>query len=124
MKNNSLSHDPNIGAISGIAKALRVLGFNGKIDIILHGLSSQNQIGKDNKFIQIANMVDISLQDLKVPKALPQREYWHYETKGEKLATIFIHLLVTHFTSGRLFLKITQVVKRGIFLIAMAKRLP
>ena len=41
------------------------------------------------------------MQGLKVPKALPQREYWHYETKGEKLATIFIHLLVTHFTSGK-----------------------
>lgn len=115
VKNNSLSHDPNIGAISGIAKALRVLGFSGKIEIILHGLSSQKQVGKDNKFIQIANIIDISLQGLKVPKALPQREYWHYETKGEKLATIFIHLLVTHFTSGKAIFENHAGCEKGYF---------
>ena len=55
VKNNVLSHDPNIGAICGIAKALRVLKFKGKIEVISHGLSSQNQVGKDNKFIQMAS---------------------------------------------------------------------
>lgn len=100
VKNNVLSHDPNIGAICGIAKALRVLKFKGKIEVISHGLSSQNQVGKDNKFIQIANILNISLQNLQVPKIRISKDYWHYETKGEKLATIFIHLVVTHFTSA------------------------
>ena len=115
VKNNSLSHDPNIGAISGIAKALRILNFNGNIEVILHGLTSQNQVGRDNKFIQIANILDISLQGLAVPKALPQKEYWHYETKGEKLATIFIHLVVSHFTSAEAIFENHAGCEKGYF---------
>ncbi|MGX2972839.1 hypothetical protein, partial [Helicobacter sp. T3_23-1059] len=115
VKNNSLSHDPNIGAISGIAKALRILNFNGNIEVILHGLTSQNQVGKDNKFIQIANILGISLQGLAVPKALPHKEYWHYETKGEKLATIFIHLVVSHFTNAEVIFENHAGCEKGYF---------
>ena len=120
-KNGSLSHDPNIGAISGIAKALRVLKFDGKIEVILHGLLAQNQVGKDNKFIQIANMLNISLQGLEVPKALPNKEYWHYETKGEKLATIFIHLFVTHFTSTEAIFENHAGCEKGYFFDSSGK---
>lgn len=75
VKNNSLAHDPNIGAISGIAKALRKLGYKNDIEVISHGLSAQNQVGKDNKFIQIANILNISLQDLDIPKISISKEY-------------------------------------------------
>lgn len=115
VKNNSLSHDPNIGAISGIAKTLRKLGYNNTIEVILHGLSTQKQVGRNNKFIQIANMLDISLQGLNIPKALPNKEYWHYETKGEKLATIFIHLVVTHFTSTKAIFENHAGCEKGYF---------
>lgn len=120
-KNSSLSHDPNIGAISGIAKALRVLKFSGKIEVISHGLTSQSQVGKDNKFIQIANMLNISLQGLEVPKALSNKEYWHYETKGEKLATIFIHLVVTHFTNAEAIFENHAGCEKGYFFDSSGK---
>lgn len=98
-KNGRLAHDPNIGALSIISAAIRKLGFKGKIEIILHGLE-QNQVGKTNKFVQIANILGISLRDLVVPKATLPEHYWHYETKGEKLGTIFIHLVVENFTES------------------------
>lgn len=66
VKNGRLAHDPNIGAISGIAAALRKLGFREKIEIISHGLA-QEQIGEKNKFIQIANLLSLSLQGIEIP---------------------------------------------------------
>ncbi|MCL2329284.1 MAG: hypothetical protein FWC39_12335 [Bacteroidetes bacterium] len=98
-KNGGLSHDPNIGALSIISAVLRKLGWNGKIEITQHELS-QNHIGKTNKFIQIANKLDILLQGLKVPKAEMNENYWKYDLDGEKLGTIFIHLVVENFANG------------------------
>lgn len=98
-KSNSLSHDPNIGALSIICAVLRKLGWKDKIEIIQHGLE-QHHIGSTNKFIQIANKLKISLQGLKVPKSNLHNSYWKYENEGEKLGTIFIHLVVEEFTTG------------------------
>ncbi len=95
-----LSHDPNIGALSIISAVLRKLGWNGKIEITQHGLL-KDHIGKTNKFIQIANKLDISLQNLNVPKAEMDKNYWKYDLDGEKLGTIFIHLVVENFANGR-----------------------
>lgn len=53
-KANTLSYDPNIGAVSGICAALRKLGFKENLTITHHGLE-QKHLGKNNKFIQIAN---------------------------------------------------------------------
>ncbi len=99
IKQNSLSHDPNIGALSLISAVIRKLGWKKQIEIIEHGLN-QNHVGKTNKFIQIANVLDISLKGLVIPKVNLPTDYWHYETKGEKLGTIFIHLVVENFTDG------------------------
>lgn len=99
VKSKRLSHDPNIGALTIIAKALRVLGWNKDIVITKHGLEQQ-MLTKRNKFIHIANRLDIKLQDLIVPKNIESINYWRYENKGEKLATIFIHLVVESFTKG------------------------
>lgn len=98
-KANTLSHDPNIGAISGICAALRKLGFKENLTITHHGLE-QKHLGKNNKFIQIANVLHIDLDGLTIPKAKLPQTYWHYETQGEKLATIFIHLVVEHFSNA------------------------
>ena len=98
-KSGGLSHDPNIGALSIISAVLRKLDWNGKIEITQHGLS-QNHIGKTNKFIQIANKLEISLQGLKIPKAEMNENYWKYDLDGEKLGTIFIHLVVDEFANG------------------------
>lgn len=98
-KNNSLAHDPNIGALSIIAACLRKVGWTGTITITRHGLN-QNHVGVSNKFVQIANQLDMRLQGLTVPKANLPQLYWHYDRSGEKLGTIFIHIVVENFTES------------------------
>lgn len=98
-KSGSLSHDPNIGALSIISAVVRKLGWKGAIEITMHGLA-QCHVGTSNKFVQIANVLNIGLQGLTVPKATLPKDYWHYETQGEKLGTIFIHICVENFTDG------------------------
>lgn len=98
-KSGGLSHDPNIGALTIIAKALRVLGWEKDIVITQHGLA-QSMLTTSNKFIHIANRLDIKLQGLCIPKNVEHINYWRYEERGEKLATIFIHLVVESFTQG------------------------
>jgi len=99
IKSGSLSHDPNIGGLSIISAALRKLGWAGKIVITHHGLE-QEHLKSNNKFIRIANMLDIELDGLTRPSAIDNGEYWKYETTGEKLGTIFIHIVVENFTEG------------------------
>lgn len=109
IKSGSLSHDPNIGALSIISAVLRKLGWKEKITITKHGLTQDNlpkNTRKPNKFIQIAHKLNINLENLNILNEsdasfenVPQ-EYWHFEKKGEKLGTIFIHLVVESFTKG------------------------
>ncbi|MGI0406755.1 hypothetical protein ACRE1U_05540 [Helicobacter himalayensis] len=115
VKNQRLAHDPNIGVISGIAGVLRKLGFKAEIEIISHGLN-QAQIGNKNKFIHIANVLNLSLEGLEIPKIKPHKEYWHYEKKSEKLATIFIHLLVQNFSNARLIFENHAGCEKGYFI--------
>ena len=35
-----------------------------------------------------------------MPKADLPKDYWHYDKKGEKLGTIFIHIVVENFTES------------------------
>ena len=98
-KDGGLKNDPNIGALSLIASTARKLGWKDKIVITRHGLS-QSHVQPGNKFIRIASAVNIELQGLDMPKSELKHPYWHYNTKGEKLATIFIHLVVENFTNG------------------------
>lgn len=67
-KSGSLSHDPNIGVLSIISAVLRKLGWKDNIVITHHGLE-QKHVGKTNKFVQIANKLNIGLQGLIVPPA-------------------------------------------------------
>lgn len=98
-KSGGLSHDPNIGALSIISAVLRKLGWTKRIEITMHGLE-QRHVGKTNKFVQIANVLNIGLEGLTVPQSKLPNDYWHYETRGEKLGTIFIHICVENFTEG------------------------
>ncbi|TYA13774.1 hypothetical protein [Aggregatibacter actinomycetemcomitans] len=119
-KSGSLSHDPNIGALSIISAVLRKLGWKDKIIITRHGLLQEHlpkNNKKPNKFIQIANKLNIELESLNISSCWCKEEisdllfnrkyignknndYWHFEKKGEKLGTIFIHLVVDAFTQG------------------------
>ena len=98
-KGGSLSHDPNIGALTIIANVLRKLGWSKRIVITKHGLL-QVHLGIRNKFIKIANKVNIELDGLKMPIDDKVLQYWKYDKDGEKLGTIFIHLVVENFTNG------------------------
>jgi len=95
-KSGRLSHDPNIGAISLICATLRKLGWEKEIVITSHGLL-QDHLTQNNKFVKIANMLNLKLEGLEIPTSMSYKKYWKYETEGEKLATIFIHLVVENY---------------------------
>ncbi|HOR82984.1 MAG TPA: hypothetical protein PLF32_10075, partial [Bacteroidales bacterium] len=80
-KSNSLSHDPNIGALSLICASLRKLGWDKKIVITEHGLS-QKHIKGNNKFVQIASKLNIDFDGLKRVAPKIKDSYWHYEKEG------------------------------------------
>ena len=122
-KSGGLSHDPNIGALSIICAVLRLLGWTQKIEITQHGLS-QNHVGRTNKFIQIANKIGISLQGLTIPKAEMNNDYWKYDTDGEKLGTIFIHLVVENFTQGYSIFENHAGCEKGYFFPLNGESIP
>ena len=122
-KSGGLSHDPNIGALSIICAVLRLLGWKQKIEITQHGLE-QKHVGKTNKFIQIANKLDISLHSLTVPKAEMNNDYWKYDTDGEKLGTIFIHLVIENFTQGYSIFENHAGCEKGYFITKNGDHIP
>lgn len=122
-KSGGLSHDPNIGALSIICAVLRQLGWKNKIEITEHGLL-QNHVGVSNKFIQIANKLDISLRGLTIPKAEMNKDYWKYDTDGEKLGTIFIHIVVENFTKGYSIFENHAGCEKGYFITKSGDHIP
>lgn len=122
-KSNSLSHDPNIGALSIISAVLRKLGWTGEIEITRHGLQ-QKHVGKTNKFVQIANTLNIGLQGLTIPKANLPTNYWHYDTTGEKLGTIFIHIVVENFTESYSVFENHAGCEKGYFQTSTGEHIP
>lgn len=91
----NIGHDPNIGALTSIAKALRVLGWNKDIVITKHGVKQEfiNNLKKSNKFLSIASELNVKLEGIKydVSSLIPLK-YWHYENKSEKVGSILVHL--------------------------------
>jgi hypothetical protein len=123
VKSGSLSHDPNIGALSIISAVLRKLGWKGRIIITQHGLK-QSHIGKKNKFIQIANKINIELDGLTMPVATFPRDYWRYDMSGEKLGTIFIHIAVENFTTGYSIFENHAGCEKGYFQTSVGEHIP
>ncbi len=123
-KSNSLSHDPNIGALSLICATLRQLGWKNKIVITKHGLS-QEHIEGGNKFVKIASQLNISFDGLtnNSPKS-SNYNYWYYEESGEKLATIFIDLIVENFTNGYSIFENHAGCEKGYFLTKAGNHIP
>lgn len=123
LKSGSLSHDPNIGALSIISAVLRKLGWTKTIEITQHGLL-QCHVGKTNKFVQIANSLNIKLQGLTVPSTSLPKDYWHYDMKGEKLGTIFIHIVVENFTESYSIFENHAGCEKGYFQTSMGEHIP
>ena len=115
IKSDSLAHDPSIGQLSVISAAIRKLGWAGKIVITRHGLE-QRHLTSRNKFIRIANELDIELDGLTRPKAIDTGAYWKYESTGEKLGTIFIHIVVENFTEGYSIFENHAGCEKGYFI--------
>ena len=115
LKSNRLAHDPNIGALSLISAVFRKLGWLNKIAIIEHGLK-QNHLQSGNKFVKIANQLELQIQGLTLPLSRTRNAYWKYETKGEKLGTIFIHIVIENFTRGYPIYENHAGCERGYFL--------
>ena len=122
-KSGGLSHDPNIGALSIIAAVIRQLGWQKEIEIVRHGLL-QEHIGSTNKFVQIANVLGISLQGLTLPTAKLKPAYWKYDMRGEKLGTIFIHIVVENFTKGYSVFENHAGCEKGYFITAEGEHIP
>lgn len=114
-KGNNLAHDPNIGALSIICSVLRKLGWEKRIVITQHGLE-QKHLKTGNKFIKIANKQKISLKDLSVPKVEFDKKYWKYDLEGEKLGTIFVHIVVENFTQGHAIFENHAGCEKGYFI--------
>lgn len=122
-KSGGLAHDPNIGALSLICATLRKLGWKKDIIITSHGLK-QKHLKPNNKFIKIANMLKIKLEGLNVPRSIKDKKYWKYETEGEKLGTIFIHLVVENFTDGDAIFENHAGCEKGYFITKDGKPIP
>ena len=92
----NIGHDPNIGALSLIARCLRILGWNKEIIITKHGVSQAyiNKTKGKNKFLYICRLYGIELDGLIMPENynLPEK-YWHYEKSSEKITSILLHIL-------------------------------
>ena len=92
----NIAHDPNIGQLSGIGKILRMLGWEEDIIITKHGVKQEVINGtrkKGNKFIHISSMINLKLENIKIPKRDIPEKYWHYNNSAEKNGTILLHLI-------------------------------
>lgn len=122
-KSGGLAHDPNIGALSLISSAIRKLGWTSEIIITKHGLK-QKHLQAGNKFVKIANRLGLKIQGLNLPISKTQENYWKYETEGEKLGTIFIHLVVENFTKGFSIFENHAGCEKGYFITSDGKYIP
>jgi hypothetical protein len=121
-KAGGLAHDPNIGALSLISATLRKLGWTKRIQITQHGLSA-SMVRAANKFVQIANHLNLEIEGIPVPEAKFPDEYWRYESTGEKLGTIFVHLVVEEFSEGFSIYENHAGCERGYFYTAEGRPL-
>jgi len=121
-KADALGHDPNIGALSLIAATLRTLGWEGAIEITQHGLI-QKHLSRTNKFILVANKLNLTLEGLSLPNPAMPDHYWHYEKNSEKLGTIFLHVVVENFTKGMSIYENHAGCERGYFITSTGEHL-
>jgi hypothetical protein len=115
IKSNRLSHDPNIGALSIISAIIRKLGWEYKIIITKHGLS-QIHLTEKNKFIKIANKLNIEIDNLIMPSSSLNDNYWEYDNSGEKNGTIFLHLVLEEFGNCKSIFENHAGCEKGYFI--------
>ncbi len=94
--NFKISHDPNIGYLSGVVYILREkLKWTGEIQVISHNVKQEQQSkSRGNKLSRLLNIFKVDLKDIKLPSADYNSEYWEYDQNTEKIATILTSTLV------------------------------
>ena len=122
-KSGRLASDPSIGMTTIMSSCLRKLGWDRDIIITKHNLQNQKSVGKNNKFIQIANNLNIKLENLEVPKVNKHSNYWRYDTTGEKIGTIFLDIVIDEFSNGFTIYSQHAGCERGYFLTEDGKKL-
>ncbi len=113
-KAGGINHDPNIGALTIIALCIRKWEKKKDIIITKHGLKQSN-LGRSNKFIQIANKIGIKLDGLKMPTAIVHENYWHYDMSQEKVASVFLHVAILAYTKADVIYANHGGSERGYF---------
>jgi hypothetical protein len=122
-KAGRLASDPSIGMTTIMSACLRKLGWKKDIIITQHNLPNQKSVGKNNKFIQIANKLNIKLQGLDVPTVTQNISYWEYDRTGEKIGTIFLDIVVDEFSNGFTIYHNHAGCERGYFLTQDGQKL-
>jgi hypothetical protein len=117
-KYGSLGSDPSIGTTTIIAACLRSLDWKGRIVITKHGLKDQKAVGQKNKFIAIANQLNIELDGLVVPKIPLLTDYWKVQNKAEKIGSIFTSILCEEFSDSVAIYENHGGCERGYFISA------
>ena len=100
----NIAHDPNIGALSIISKTIRYLGWNKRIVITKHAVS-QSYVNRStgNKFLYLCKILNVELQGISIPEQTLPSDYWHYETKSEKVASILLHILAENYNERGIY---------------------
>ena len=115
-KAEGIGHDPNIGALSIIALCIRKFEKTKDIFITQHGLSQEHVTNRNNKFIQIANKLNIKLDGLNLSEAASNEAYWHYENSQEKTVTIFLHVALIAYANAEVIYSNHGGSERGYFI--------
>lgn len=87
-----IGSDPNIGQISLIAKGIRSLGWKKRI-VVTHHQVRQERI-EGNKFTNFAKLLKIELENCTLPTTEFKLDYWSYEKKREKVASILAQIIL------------------------------
>lgn len=90
-----ISHDPNIGALTILAKCFRDLGWRGKIVVTNHHIEQRNintTRAEKNKFLYVCHLLGMTLDGISLPDTILPSSYWHYDMSSEKVASILLHV--------------------------------
>ena len=68
--------------------------------------------------------MNISLKGLTLPKTELKTDYWHYDRDGEKLGTIFIHIVIESFTKGYSIFENHAGSEKGYFITTNGEHIP
>lgn len=115
-KAGGLGHDPNIGALTAIARCIRTWEPTKDIVITQHALAQEHVANANNKFVQIAKKLNIKLDGLTLPNVVAHDAYWHYENAQEKVATILLHVMLIAYTKAEVIYSNHGGTERSYFI--------